>query len=381
MGKGAFVGIDGIARKIKGGYIGIDGVARKIKSAYIGVGGVARPCWGEDKKIEYYGSLTPFLSSEPKVGHAGSNIGSYALFAGGSSNGAPGSPVGSVYAYNANLVQSNPASLSNKVARLAGARNTTYALFAGGGRYNRSKGYNVTVNTVNAYNSSLVKSAAAIGLQKNCMYLGGVSLSNYALFGGGHYETSSGSMRSVYYVTAFSNDLVAVSMADLTNSGVVATANVDIYGLFCVGNCIEVYNENLAKCTSISGSYADRCAGAHNAKYALFAGGQLNTSLTDKVYAVNKDLVLTTPSALSEVREFLTGASHDDFCLFAGGRNSNASLYYRRAVDSYDCNLVKKVESELVYNRSEAQSATVGNYMLIAGGVNATTSVEAYMVS
>lgn len=45
MAKGAYVGVDGVARKIKTGYIGVDGVARKIKKAYVGVDGVARLVW------------------------------------------------------------------------------------------------------------------------------------------------------------------------------------------------------------------------------------------------------------------------------------------------------------------------------------------------
>lgn len=42
MSKGAYVGVDGVARKVKKMYIGIDGVARKVKKGYIGVDGVAR---------------------------------------------------------------------------------------------------------------------------------------------------------------------------------------------------------------------------------------------------------------------------------------------------------------------------------------------------
>lgn len=43
---GFYIGVDGVARKVKGGYIGVDGVARKIKKGYIGdENGVARLCW------------------------------------------------------------------------------------------------------------------------------------------------------------------------------------------------------------------------------------------------------------------------------------------------------------------------------------------------
>ena len=42
MAKGAYIGVDNTARKIKKGYIGVDNTARKIKKGYIGVGGAAR---------------------------------------------------------------------------------------------------------------------------------------------------------------------------------------------------------------------------------------------------------------------------------------------------------------------------------------------------
>lgn len=45
MAKGAYIGVDGKARKIKKAYIGVDGKARKIKKVYVGVNGKARLCW------------------------------------------------------------------------------------------------------------------------------------------------------------------------------------------------------------------------------------------------------------------------------------------------------------------------------------------------
>ena len=57
MAKKAYVGVDGIARKIKKGYVGVNGTARKIKKAYVGVGGVARPFWSGGKLV-YYGTAT-----------------------------------------------------------------------------------------------------------------------------------------------------------------------------------------------------------------------------------------------------------------------------------------------------------------------------------
>lgn len=42
MAKAQFIGVGGVARKVKAQHIGVAGVARKVKAGYIGVGGVAR---------------------------------------------------------------------------------------------------------------------------------------------------------------------------------------------------------------------------------------------------------------------------------------------------------------------------------------------------
>ena len=82
MAKGAYIGVGGLAHKIKKGYIGVDNVARKIKKAYIGIGGVARPCWNSEPEPVYYGTITGL--SVARDGLAAATVGNYALFGGGS---------------------------------------------------------------------------------------------------------------------------------------------------------------------------------------------------------------------------------------------------------------------------------------------------------
>lgn len=55
MAKEIYVGVDGIARKVKKAYVGVDGVARKIKKGYIGVNNVARL---------FYSSITQTTTSQ-----------------------------------------------------------------------------------------------------------------------------------------------------------------------------------------------------------------------------------------------------------------------------------------------------------------------------
>lgn len=77
MAKNGYVGIDGVARKIKTPYISVDGVARKVKKAYIGVNGVARIWYDYEKMLgEYSVGETVFLNmggtlTEFRVVHQG----------------------------------------------------------------------------------------------------------------------------------------------------------------------------------------------------------------------------------------------------------------------------------------------------------------------
>ena len=124
MAKGAYIGVDGKARKIKKGYIGVDGKARKIKKAYIGIGGVARPCWFSG--LAYYGTITAL--SVGKHGLAATNVGDYALFGGGF---VP-YETNTVDAYNKSLTRSIPTALSEGKGALAATNVGDYALFGGG---------------------------------------------------------------------------------------------------------------------------------------------------------------------------------------------------------------------------------------------------------
>lgn len=62
MANGAYIGVDGIAKKLKNIYIGVDGMARPVKKAYIGVEGIAKLFWTTsnplpDFLIDFYGNI------------------------------------------------------------------------------------------------------------------------------------------------------------------------------------------------------------------------------------------------------------------------------------------------------------------------------------
>lgn len=54
MAKAHYIGVSGVARKVKKSYIGVDGVARGGKSGYVGVSGVARQFLGSDNCASNY---------------------------------------------------------------------------------------------------------------------------------------------------------------------------------------------------------------------------------------------------------------------------------------------------------------------------------------
>ena len=135
MAKKAYVGVGGVARKVKKGYIGVNGVTRKIKKAYIGVGGIARPCWSGGE-LSYYGKLSNLTTARYYI--AATHVGDYALFAGGYT-GQAGSNV--TNAYNTSLTRSTPTALGATTASAAGANVGNYALFSGGTYASKSTVY------------------------------------------------------------------------------------------------------------------------------------------------------------------------------------------------------------------------------------------------
>lgn len=58
MAKAIYVGVSGVARKVKQPFIGVSNVARKVKSGYIGVGGVARQFFTCEYKWKKYKVVT-----------------------------------------------------------------------------------------------------------------------------------------------------------------------------------------------------------------------------------------------------------------------------------------------------------------------------------
>ena len=147
MGKAIYIGVDGVARKVKKVYLGVDSLARKVKKGYIGVAGVARQFYSSKQVLSYYGLATNLNAARGYL--AATTVGNYALFGGGNGSSVNGVSAGYfVDAYDNTLVHSSPSNLGSDTFALAATTVGNYALFGGGG-----------YATVTAYDTSLAKTA------------------------------------------------------------------------------------------------------------------------------------------------------------------------------------------------------------------------------
>jgi len=145
---------------------------------------------------------------------------------------------------------------------------------------------------------------------------------------------------------------------------------------FTPSNTVRVFHPDgeLVRSTPTAlSAVRDWLSGASVGNYALFAGG----SSSDTVDAYNAALVRSTPSALSVARRRLAGASVGNYALFAGGYDDN----YRNTVDAYNASLTRSTPTGLSVARYLLAGASVGNYALFAGGRDNSGSrntVDAY---
>ena len=383
MTKGAYIGVNGKAAKIKKGYIGLNGVARKIGKGYIGVNQVARPFWSGGELVKYGSSEDGAISplSEAREGLAGATVGNYALFAGGYGTALFSSKYyGTADAYNGSLVRSTPAVLSAARSDLAGASVGDYVVFAGG------KDKDGALGVADAYNSSLTHTTLA-ALSVARYYLAGASAGGYALFAGG-YSVYENKYPAYYAVAdAYDGSLTRTTPTALSAAREnLAGATVGGYALFAGGyeyhssswgtslsysTAVDAYDGSLVHSTPAALSLGRReLAGATVSGYALFAGGRYEDASEADAYsavvdAYNGSLVRSTPAVLSTARSDLAGASVGDYIVFAGGRDKEGGL---GVVDAYDGSLTRTTPEVLSAARSYLAGATVGGYALFAGG-------------
>lgn len=348
MAKGAYIGVNGAAQKVKKMYIGIQGAARKIKKAYVGVNGAARPCW-TGGELAYYGTVAE-LPEDKAYGAAASN-GIYALFGGGSNES---NVTSTVYAYDANLTQSAPYGLMMARQYLSATRVGDKVIFFGG----RNVG-STNYRHADAYDTSLTRTLANNSSDTARAFVGAASVGNYAIFAGGQ---SSSNLKKV---SAYDASLTYKSMDDLSaaRNGMVGVSLGD-YAIFVggaptsTGKETVVYDASLTK-IAVSNLSAGRAnhAGTSVGKYAVFTGDSATTDVYDTSLTLS-----TLDVGLGET--YISATNLDGYAIFAGD-NTDDDVVTNVA---YDESLTVTYPSGIDIPRSHMQAASVGNYAIFAGG-------------
>ena len=221
----------------------------------------------------------------------------------------------------------------------------------------------------------------ATALSTGRIYHAATSVGNYVLFGGGTGNSGQLSTVEAYNKTLTRSDATALSEARTE----LAATTVGSYAIFGGGgnvptSKVDAYNTSLTKSTPTSLGYGRRDLAATTVgNYAIFGGGN-NSAHYNNTDAYNTSLTRTSPTTLSEARSYLSALTVGGYAIFAGGKNS---VWNPTTVDAYNTSLTRSAPTALANGRAYMAAATVGEYALFAGGVTTgyVTTVEAYNTS
>lgn len=113
--------------------------------------------------------------------------------------------------------------------------------------------------------------------------------------------------------------------------------------------------------------------------YALFGGGYNPTNgYISKVDAYDKSLTVTYPSSFRNSRDSLAATTVGDYAIFGGGYKG-AGISFSSEVDIYDKSLTKITSSNIALLNTlkrDLAATTVGNYALFGGGYEMGTNAD-----
>ena len=305
MAKRMYTSVDGKARLVKKMYTGVNGIARKVKKAYVGVGGVARLFYKNGAELVYNGQCT-------------------------------------------NLTASIPASLSS-------THNSNYVMFAGG-YYSPTITTSAFHSNADAYDKNLTKIQAP-NLSQPRRELGGASVNEYMLFGGGFGGTSSSGGSNLRTLDCYSPDLTRTTLANLANTVRGIGLSTPHYAVFSDSlfnePLIDVITPNLTATTASRSVSLGNSGMATVGDYFLVAGGETSTSnvFTNICDVFNKNLVRSSGPTLRTSKERIVGISMPSYAVFCGGyyyaKGDSSPSKYPTDIDAYDNNLVRHALTDL----------------------------------
>ena len=384
-----YTGVDGKARKVKRIYVGVDGKARSVKKVYVGVNGKARLCWRQPGVYKYTGNIDPLSDRVYDV--CGGSVGNYAIFAGGNNTGLDGTHstnTGSTMAdaYTSTLTKTSIASLGNPRRSLQSATVGNYILFSDGIKESPN------IDTLDVYDSQLSKIHSSVSSAlSNTPQSAASTAGNYAIFAGGNIGIYKGSK----LVNAFDKSLTGVKCADLHDTVyALAASHLNNCAVFAGGtgigkllgistNKVIMYNSDLTQTagTRLTKETSNLC-GACTETHMFFAGGFDRASPqgpyeTVDVYDASFTKISADPLSTGSMN--MAGATlTGKYVVFGGGNDNGSPSNYASSsatvcdaysyVTMYDSNIVKQSLDDLTIGRGWLGAASVGDYVIFAGG-------------
>ena len=364
MAKKLYVEVSGKTRKAKKGYASVDGKARKIKKAYVGVDDKARAFWSGGE-LRYYGTATAL--SEARDDLTATATGGYALFAGGNN----GNYSNVVDAYNRSLTRTTPAGLEKYGVHIATSVGQ-YAIIATNDL--SSTLLDSVADSYVIYNNSLTKVSNNIGTTVKARTGKGVAnVGNYALFAGGRLIPKFGTGEPVNTINAINSSLTLSSIALSKAKRAVCGGKVGNYALFAGGvgggvfnpsfyADVDAYNTSLTRIsvTAIdSGIDSVRCSASIGSSYVLFRVG-CGSLPPFNINAYDTSLTKRSVTVPNRNSDEMAAASSENYAIFAD----------KHFVVAYNDSLTCSMTTPLSDGRVNGAAATIGNYVLFAGGLN-----------
>lgn len=376
MAKKLYVEVGGKTRKAKKGYVSVNGKARKIKKAYVGVDGKARAFWSGGE-LRYYGRATAL--SEARYDLTATTTGGYALFAGGNN----GNYSNVVDAYNRSLTRTKPAGLEQYGVHIATSVGQ-YAIIATNDL--SSSFISDAADSYVIYNNSLTKVSNNIGTTVKARTDKGVAnVGNYALFAGGSLIQMFGVKKPVNTINTINSSLTLSSITLSKAKRAVCGGKVGNYALFAGGidgislgtnyyTDVDAYNTSLTRISVTAIDYgidSVRCSASIGSSYVLFRVGVAALP----PFNINAyDASLTKRSVTVPIKDSdeMAAASSENYAIFA---DKHFVVAYN---DSLTCIMMTSLSDE----RIDGAAATIGNYVLFAGGLNSGSKdiVDVYTI-
>lgn len=312
-------------------------------------------------EVVYYGTATNIMAA---YYIAGTHVGDYAIFAGGSIDGRfTYSSTNAVYTFNSSLTRSAADSLPYNQKESLGANFADHALIIGGYAYRSST--TIDLHAIVSYDISLTRTLL------EPVYRGqenGAQAGNIFLIAGSDGDGVE------YYLDEL---LTLHEIERIPLSAIGGGIDIGAYALFY--NRLEVIavdssltQQNLANLTV----QRNNIGVAQNGAYALFAGGYYSSTNYSTVEAYDYSLTQTIAPSLTSVGSRLVGGRLGDFAVFSCCYPSSTNY-----TDVYDTSLTRESKDPLSSGRYNVAVANTGNYLLFGGGSGYSSTVDVYQLN